>query len=251
MKKDKMLIGKAAKISGLTIRTLQHYDNIGLLPASGRAENGRRYYTESDMMTLEQIVFYRGFNLSLEEIKERLITKHTHQQIEQLLHQQERLLFTQIESIKTNLALIEASREIARVGKLPPWELLSLFMQSLGKADLTQWNQNPMDDEQAKMVVEYFPSTELALDFYQNWKRLSIKAATYQEAGVSPRSHLAQKLAKDWLEILRHFDGKKESVNAFLFLDSKKETRLGEEKKLIEDAEPFLNECIRIYQISH
>ena len=41
--------GEVAKISGLTIRTLQHYDNIGVLPASGRTEGGRRFYTENDM----------------------------------------------------------------------------------------------------------------------------------------------------------------------------------------------------------
>ena len=50
MDEKQISTGEVAKISGLTIRTLQHYDNIGVLPASGRTEGGRRFYTESDMI---------------------------------------------------------------------------------------------------------------------------------------------------------------------------------------------------------
>ena len=72
MKEKQFSTGEAAKISGLTIRTLQHYDNIGVLPASGRTEGGRRYYTEDDIIKLEHIVFYRGLGFSLEQIKEKI-----------------------------------------------------------------------------------------------------------------------------------------------------------------------------------
>ena len=56
MDEKQISTGEVAKISGLTIRTLQHYDNIGVLPASGRTEGGRRFYTESDMIQLEHII---------------------------------------------------------------------------------------------------------------------------------------------------------------------------------------------------
>ena len=69
MDEKQISTGEVAKISGLTIRTLQHYDNIGVLPASGRTEGGRRFYTESDMIQLEHIIFYRGLGFSLNQIK--------------------------------------------------------------------------------------------------------------------------------------------------------------------------------------
>ena len=47
-----------AAAAGLTIRTVRHYDNIGLLPSSGRTEGGRRYYVQDDLIRIEQIVFY-------------------------------------------------------------------------------------------------------------------------------------------------------------------------------------------------
>ena len=69
--------GEVAKISGLTIRTLQHYDNIGVLLASGRTEGGRRFYTEKDMIKLEHIIFYRGLGFSLDQIKKILAEPKT------------------------------------------------------------------------------------------------------------------------------------------------------------------------------
>ena len=77
MGKKQISTGEVAKISGLTIRTLQHYDNIGVLPASGRTEGGRRFYTESDMIKLEHIIFYRGLGFSLDQIKRRLVEPKT------------------------------------------------------------------------------------------------------------------------------------------------------------------------------
>ncbi len=69
MSEPNLTIGKIAKIVGVTIRTLQHYDNMGIVPASGRTEGGRRYYTENDIVKLEQVIFYRNLGLSLEDIK--------------------------------------------------------------------------------------------------------------------------------------------------------------------------------------
>ena len=63
-------VGELAKATGLTVRALQHYDNIGLLPPSGRTEGGRRYYTDHDMMKLSQIVFYRSLGIPLSEIRD-------------------------------------------------------------------------------------------------------------------------------------------------------------------------------------
>lgn len=244
-----LLIGEAAKVSGLTIRTLQHYDNIGLLPASGRQENGRRYYTQTDLMTLEQIVFYRGLGFSLEEIKERLIAEHTPEQIEKLFSQQEMLLYMRIETMQTNLAVIEASRELTNSGKTPPWALLASFMQSLEKSDLATWSRYSFTEEQSVVLDECFPTTGAAMEFYHSWKRLSIKAAAFHAVGLNPVNPLAQRLAEDWLAVVRQIvDDKPERMEAFLQVDQNRDAWNEAERQLIEDAEPFLSECVRLYQ---
>ncbi|AUW97243.1 MerR family transcriptional regulator [Streptococcus pluranimalium] len=62
------LIKEAAQISGVTIRTLHHYDQIGLLKAD-KSENGYRYYTNEDIEKIKIIRYYRFLGFSLEKIR--------------------------------------------------------------------------------------------------------------------------------------------------------------------------------------
>ncbi len=62
-------IRELSNLAGVSVRTLHHYDEIGLLKAKRNHSNGYRYYTLDDAVRLQQIVFYRKLDLSLEEIK--------------------------------------------------------------------------------------------------------------------------------------------------------------------------------------
>jgi len=61
-------VGELASIAGITVRTLHHYDTIGLLPPTERRPNGYRAYTDSDVDRLQQILTYRELDLSLSTI---------------------------------------------------------------------------------------------------------------------------------------------------------------------------------------
>lgn len=61
-------VGELARQTGLSIRTLHHYDAIGLLKPSHHTESGHRLYAEADVVRLQQIVSLRQLGLSLEEI---------------------------------------------------------------------------------------------------------------------------------------------------------------------------------------
>ena len=65
-------IGKLAKQTGLTVRTLHHYDQIGLFSSSEVTESGHRIYTEADIEKLQQILSLKQLGFSLEEIKETM-----------------------------------------------------------------------------------------------------------------------------------------------------------------------------------
>jgi DNA-binding transcriptional MerR regulator len=62
-------VGELAKLTGLTIRTLRFYDQIGLFSPSGQTESGHRLYDELDLSRLQQILSLKELGLSLEEIK--------------------------------------------------------------------------------------------------------------------------------------------------------------------------------------
>ena len=61
-------VGRVADLSGVTIRTLHHYDEIGLLSPGGRSDVGYRVYEDSDLERLQRILFYRELGFTLKEI---------------------------------------------------------------------------------------------------------------------------------------------------------------------------------------
>jgi DNA-binding transcriptional MerR regulator len=67
-------VKKLAKLSGLTVRALHHYDSIGLLRPSKRTDAGYRVYKEKDLLKLQQILFYRELEFPLDKIK-RIINR--------------------------------------------------------------------------------------------------------------------------------------------------------------------------------
>ena len=69
-----MHIGELAEKTGLSLRTIRHYDEIGILKASGRTEGGFRIYTTDDMSRLLLIRRMKPLGFSLEEMTELLAT---------------------------------------------------------------------------------------------------------------------------------------------------------------------------------
>ncbi|MFE6130530.1 MerR family transcriptional regulator [Streptomyces sp. NPDC056437] len=61
-------IAEVARMSGVTARTLRHYDEVGLLPPAWIGTNGHRYYEESQLLRLQQILVLRALGLGLPEI---------------------------------------------------------------------------------------------------------------------------------------------------------------------------------------
>lgn len=65
---DELTVGEVAQRFDITVRTLHHYDHIGLLPPSRRAASGYRVYTSADLTRLSPIIVYRRLEFPLEEI---------------------------------------------------------------------------------------------------------------------------------------------------------------------------------------
>ena len=62
-------VRKLAELAGITVRTLHHYDEIGLLRPAERTESGYRLYGERELLLLQQIMFFRQLDVPLEEIR--------------------------------------------------------------------------------------------------------------------------------------------------------------------------------------
>lgn len=65
-------ISQVAQITGISIRTLQYYDEIGLLKPSGRTPSGYRLYDDEALQELQQILFFKELGFPLKDIREIL-----------------------------------------------------------------------------------------------------------------------------------------------------------------------------------
>ncbi len=68
----KYTVKEVSDLSGVSVRTLHHYDNIGLLAPSSKSNAGYRFYSEMDLYRLQQVLFYKEMDFKLKEIQNLL-----------------------------------------------------------------------------------------------------------------------------------------------------------------------------------
>ena len=65
-------MGAVAELTGISVRTLHHYDEVGLLQPSGRSGAGYRLYSPQDLQRLQRVLFYRELGFGLDTIADML-----------------------------------------------------------------------------------------------------------------------------------------------------------------------------------
>lgn len=119
-------VGEVARLTGVTVRTLHHYDEIGLLVPGERSGAGYRRYGGADLERLQQILIYRELGFPLEEIATILDDP----QSDSLSHlrRQHVLLVSRLERLRTMVDAIEFMMEAQQMGiQLTPQERFDVF----------------------------------------------------------------------------------------------------------------------------
>lgn len=102
-------VAKLAQLSGISIRTLHWYDEVGLLKPAYHGSNGYRYYEEEQLLTLQQILFFRELGFELKQIQrvlkrgdfDKIVALSSHRQVLQKnLERTEKLIKTIDNTIK-------------------------------------------------------------------------------------------------------------------------------------------------------
>ncbi len=123
---DGYRVGEVAALAGVSVRTMHHYDEIGLLPPSGRSGGGYRLYTAEDLRRLQQIMFYRELGFGLDDIAAMLTDPN--ETTDDHLRRQHRLLRERLARHEELLRAIEKEMEARQMGiSLTPEEQLEIF----------------------------------------------------------------------------------------------------------------------------
>ncbi|MFI9605226.1 MerR family transcriptional regulator [Streptomyces sp. NPDC052043] len=119
-------VGQVAGFAGVTVRTLHHYDDIGLLVPGERSHAGHRRYGDADLDRLQQILFYRELGFPLEEVAALLDDPEADPGAH--LRRRHELLTARIEKLKKMAEAVEHAMEARRMGiNLTPEERFEVF----------------------------------------------------------------------------------------------------------------------------
>ena len=136
-----MKVNEVSKLTGVSIRTLQYYDSIGLLKPSGHTEAGYRLYDDTAPERLQQILLFRELEFSLKEIRE--IIDRSGFDRNQALEQQIELLTLKKEHLEN---LIDFARKIKTIG--------------VNKMDLTVFDTKKIDEYTKRAKAQWGETPE-------------------------------------------------------------------------------------------
>jgi len=187
-------VGELAARAGLTVRTLHHYDSIGLLSPSARSDAGYRLYDRDDVARLQQIQALRAFGMALADIGAYLDSPEA----------------SPLAIVERQLAALD--RQVAQALQMrEQLQRLRMRLAAGEEADLSIWLTTL---EQMTMYEKYFTKEELArLPLYQDpaaqaeWRELVAHAHGLMTRSVAPGSQEANAFAVRWLERLERDTG--------------------------------------------
>ncbi|MBN8827446.1 MAG: MerR family transcriptional regulator [Sphingobacteriia bacterium] len=201
-----------SKLTKISVRTLHHYDDIGLLKPSIRLQNGYRLYSEADLSKLQQIVSLKFFGFKLSQIA-HFLSNDCNSYVEQL-HAQKRCLQKQIESLTEATKVLDETID-SLVKKLEiDWKItIKLIEVYTMTQELEQtWAGKIFSKDQLKDFAELNTrySEEEKKNYENKWAELIQK--TIQHLDHSPLSNIGKKLAKEWMDHVNSVYGKENAI---------------------------------------
>jgi DNA-binding transcriptional MerR regulator len=194
-----------ASLGGVTVRTLHHYDRLGLLKPGGRTESGYRLYRKSDLAVLEQIAVLKFLGLPLKRIREVMAgTSHALKPALQLqlwaLEEKRRRLDLAVQAIREAQQILDSGQE-------PDGRAFQKILEVMDMEKNTDWMMKYYDQEARAKVEDRKKlwSPELQDRVSKQWADLfaDIAEANHED----PASPKAQALADRWNGLVGEFTG--------------------------------------------
>ncbi len=194
-------VGEFASRTGVTVRTLHHYDHIGLLQPSTRSEAGYRLYGEPELLRLQQVLTLRQLGFSLGQIAELLARPDF--DLEASMRLQRRALLAQIDRLKKTEASIGLLLDRRLETGVWDWDLVlaasSAVVEEINEKDRQMdTNFTPEQMEQAKRLADSLPEGYIE-DVEGRWTALIDEIK--QNLDADPTTDAARALAQRWNEL--------------------------------------------------
>ncbi|MFD2132400.1 MerR family transcriptional regulator [Pseudogracilibacillus auburnensis] len=200
-------IGQLSKKTGVTVRTLDYYDEIGLITPSSKTEGGHRLYSDDDVMRLEQVLALKFMGFSLQQIQE--VLDRPTATWEDSLEKQLKMIRQQQKQLKELERAVQSVLYSVQFEDAINWaiifEIIQMFKQSKESVqDLFEHYFNPNEYKEIQDMGKRMDEQDL-----QEWQDIyhDVRANIH----VHPGSDTAQRLARRWMDkVDEMFAGNKE-----------------------------------------
>lgn len=201
----KYSISQLSKLAGVSSRTLRYYEEIGLLLPREKGENGYRYYSSRQVNKLQQIMFYRSFDMELEDIKrivnsddfDRIAAMESH--LEKLKNQKEKI-DKLIENVNKTIMNLKGEIQMTDKEKFNAFKekIIHNNEEKYGAEARAKYGNEAVDATNKKIM-------DMSQEQWTNLEELTALLNTTLKEAVQqadPASAIAQKacaLHKEWL----------------------------------------------------
>lgn len=196
-----MKIHEVAKLTGVTVRTLHYYDEIGLLKPAETTISGYRNYSESDLVILQQILFFKELDFSLNEIKE--IINDTQYDSTEALKRQKELLRQKKERLEGLIELLNQTLKGEHDMSFQQFDMTSIEANKKKYADeiKERWGNTNAYKENEKKTAGYGKG---------DWEELNEKGTELlkefgKKCTLLPESEEAQELVVRWQSYITEY----------------------------------------------
>ena len=195
-----------ARLAGVTVRALHHYDRLGLLKPSGRSASGYRLYRGADLARLEQIVVLKFLGLRLKEIG-RVVKRQL--PLAETLRRQQLVLAEKRQQLGAAIHAIERAERSLERGKQVDWGLFVQIVREIEMQNETEWSKKYYSpDAQAKIEErKKLWTPELQTQVTKDWNALIDDVRAAVDASEPVTSPQAQALAARWRNLVAGFTG--------------------------------------------
>ena len=205
-------IQEFSRLAGVTMRTLRHYDRIGLLRPAARSNAGYRLYRESDLARIRQIAVLKFLGMPLTKARELL---RSQSDLAEVMRDQRRILADKRRCLTFAIETVEKIQKSADEGGEPDWTDLSTFAREVAVQSLFERGakKTPLGDAR-KQILERRLNWTATLGDYELGR--DIRAAIAR--GATPASPEGRELVARWKDAIERFVGGDAELRAALNL---------------------------------
>ena len=203
-----------ADMAGVTVRTLQYYDRIGVLEPSEKTDAQHRLYERKDLLKLQQIMTLKQLGFTLKEIKQMI--QHPEYDLRGALSAQKQAIDAQIMQLQNVSSAMNRALDILDTTDSWDWDTVQFIIQGVTDKRYLEWVRKHFNDEQLTQLARQ--SNDLPLEeiqgAYAKWQAIADQLRENQH--LLADDPILQALAQQAHELIQSFTRGNQEIDDIL-----------------------------------